>query len=196
MVAGVNEDGPADKAKIHNGDIILRFNGQEVKEMRNLPRIVADTPIGQSVDVVVWRGGKEVTLQAVVGELPDEEQVAAATPGAKPETGKSVELSGLGIKLAPITPQTRDQYSLGSDQKGVVITDVAQDSPAAERGVRPGDVIVEVQQAPVNTPADVKDKVESARKQSRKSVLMLIQGQDGLRWVPLPVTAGDQKKPG
>ena len=84
MVAGVNDGGPADKAKIRNGDIILKFNGQDVKEMRNLPRIVAETPIGKEVPVALWRDGKEVTVQAKVGELPDDKQVAsAATADAK-----------------------------------------------------------------------------------------------------------------
>ncbi len=199
MVAGVNEGGPADKAKLRNGDIVLKFNGQEVKEMRNLPRIVADTPIGQSVPVVVWRDGKEVTLTATVGELPDEQQLAAATPGAKPEPAKTTELAGLGVKLAPLSPTTRDKYSIDADQKGVVVTDVDDASNAAEKGLKPGDVIVEVQQEAVNSPADVVDRIDRTRKQGRKAVLMLIQGQDGLRWVTLPLAGGggDQpKKPG
>ncbi len=78
MVAGVNDGGPADKAKIHNGDIILKFNGQDVKEMRTLPRIVADSEVGKSVPVVLWRDGKEVTVQATLAEKPDDVQVAAA----------------------------------------------------------------------------------------------------------------------
>ncbi len=72
MVAGVNDDGPADKAKIHNGDIILKFNNQDVKEMRSLPRIVADSEVGKSVPVVLWRDGKEVTVQATLAEKPDD----------------------------------------------------------------------------------------------------------------------------
>ena len=81
MVAGVNDGGPADKAKIRNGDIILKFNGQDVKEMRTLPRIVADSEVGKSVPVVLWRDGKEVTVQATLAEKPDDVQVAAADAG-------------------------------------------------------------------------------------------------------------------
>jgi serine protease Do len=197
MVAGVNDGGPADKAKIHNGDIILKFNGQEVKEMRSLPRIVAETPIGQQVPVTLWRDGKEEVVHTTVGELPDDQtQVAAASPSTpdKP-TNTPTEISGLGLQLAPITQDARDKYQIGADQKGVVITDVAPNGPASERGLKPGDVIVEVQQEEVTTPEDVQSRVETVRKQNRRSVLMLIQGQDGLRWVPLSL-GGAGRQPG
>ena len=198
MVAGVNEDGPADKAKIRNGDIILKFNGQDVKEMRNLPRIVAETPIGQEVPVVVWRDGKQETVTAKVGELPEEQQVASAStgPAAKPERAPQTEISGLGLKVAPITQDAKNKYQLGADQKGVVVTEVAPNGAASERGLKPGDVIVEVQQEAVDTPGDVQKRVDTVRKQNRKSVLMLIQGQDGLRWVPLNLNAAQDRQPG
>ncbi|MBV8400725.1 MAG: DegQ family serine endoprotease [Acetobacteraceae bacterium] len=198
MVAGVNDGGPADKAKLRNGDIILKFNGQDVKEMRSLPRLVAETPIGQDVPVTIWRDGKQTTVQAKVGELPDDQQLAAATPGPSSKGGKTnpTEIAGLGLQVSPITPETKDKYQLNDDQKGVVVTDVAPNSPAADRGLKPGDVIVEVQQEPVSTPDDVQQRVDNVRKQSRRSVLMLIQGQDGLRWVPLGLGAGKDRQPG
>ena len=195
MVAGVNDGGPADKAKIHNGDIILKFNGQDVKEMRSLPRIVADSEVGKSVPVVLWRDGKQVTVQATLDEKPDDVKVATATTTEKPAQ-KTTEISGLGVKLAPITQEMKDKFSLGTDQKGVVITDVAPNSPAAERGLKAGDVIVEVQQGEVTSPSDVQQKVDSVRKENRKSVLMLIQRQDGLQWVPLSLSGDKDKQPG
>jgi serine protease Do len=197
MVAGVNGDGPADKAKVQNGDIILKFNDQDVKEMRNLPRIVAETDIGKQVPIVVWRNGKEVTLTATVGEMPEDDttKVAAATPSSKPAPAKPLELSGLGLKLAPITPDTRDKYQLGQDQKGVVITEVVPGTPAADKGLKAGDVIVEVQQEEVNSPTDVQERVDRVRKSSRKSVLMLVQTSDGLHWVPLSL-APNPRAPG
>jgi serine protease Do len=194
MVAGVNDGGPADKAKIHNGDIILKFNNQDVKEMRSLPRIVADSDVGQSVPVLLWRDGKQVTVQATLAEKPDDVQVAAATPAEKGETPP--ETSGLGVKLAPITQEMKDKFSLGTDQKGVVITDVAPNSSAADRGLKAGDVIVEVQQGEVSSPADVQQKVDTVKKENRKSVLMLIQRQDGLQWVPLSLSGDKDKQPG
>jgi serine protease Do len=198
MIAGTNEGGPADKAKIRPGDIVLRFNNQDVKEMRNLPRIVAETAIGQEVPVVVWRDGKEITVTVTVGQLPEEQALAGNTPGKPDETPRAVEIAGLGVQVAPITPAMRDKYQLEDDQKGVVITDVTAGSAAAERGLKPGDVIVEVQQEAVNTPADVQKRLDAVRKQSRRSVLMLVQGRDGRHWVPLPLSADGkpQRQPG
>jgi serine protease Do len=197
LVAGVEGNGPAEKAKIRNGDIILKFNNQDVKEMRNLPRIVAETDINKDVPVTVWRDGKEVSLDVQVGELPEDQQAAAAAdkPADKPAPTATVELSGIGVQLSPITPEARDKFQLSQDQKGVVITDVTQGTPAADRGLKAGDVIVEVQQEEVSTPADVKDRVEKVRKAGRSSVLMLVQSSDGLRWVPLSV-GDDKRKPG
>ena len=195
MVAGVTDGGPAEKSKIRGGDIILKFDGQDVKDMHALPRIVAETAVGKQVKVVVWRDGKEVTLEAVLDEKPSDAQLAAAdttgkrTPDAAPATR---DLAGLGMKVSPITPALREQFHLNTDQKGVVITDVTQSGVAAERGLKPGDVIVEVQQAEVATPEDVMKKVEAQRAQDRKSVLMLIQGQDGVKYVPLPLTKGNK----
>ncbi len=189
LVAGVSDGGPAAAAKLQNGDIILTFNGHDIKEMRTLPRTVAETEIGASVPVVIWRGGKEQTLSVTIAELPsDNIKQANATP-PKPKAPATSRIAGLGIELAPLNDAARSKYQIGADQKGVVVTQVAPNSPAAEHGVKAGDVIVEVQQAQVNTPADVQQRVDSIRKQNRRSVLMLIQGQGGMRWVPLPLDA-------
>jgi serine protease Do len=196
LVASVDETGPAASAKLRGGDIILRFNGQDIKEMRTLPRVVAETEIGKSVPLTVWRDGHEVSLNATVGELPDEQKVAAVTPDKPAPAPTPTELAALGLKLAPITPDQRDRFQIGRDQKGVLITDVAPGSSAAERGLKAGDVIVEVQQQEVGSPADVVDKVERVRKSNRKSVLMLIQGQEGPRWVPLSVAEDAKRQPG
>jgi serine protease Do len=191
MVAGVNDGGPAEKAQLRNGDIVLKFNNQDIKEMRNLPRIVAETPIGQAVPVVVWRDGKQVTLQAVVAELPDDQVDASAKPDAKPKAApaSATLIPALGMRLQTLSDENRGKYQLNADQKGVVVTEVTPDGPAAQRGVKPGDVVVEVQQQAVKTPDDVQARVDAARKQDRKAALVLIQGQDGVRWVPIPLTA-------
>jgi len=199
LVARVTEGGPAEKAAIRNGDVILRFNNQDVKEMKTLPRIVAETVIGKDVPVVVWRDGKEVSVTAQVGELPDNpQQVASNAPSSRPTppANRNIEVSGLGARLAPITDELREKYKIGADQKGVVVTDVTADGAAAGRGLKPGDVIVEVQQEPVSTPADVQERMDRYRKQNRRTVLMLVQSSEGLRWVPVPLTADNNRKQG
>jgi serine protease Do len=188
LVAGVNHDGPADKAHIQNGDIILTFNGQPLHEMRTLPRVVAETPIDRQVPVDLWRGGKRMTVQVVVAEMPDDTKTAAAAPAPhKAPANPSVDFSALGMKLAPLNDTTRSKYKIDAGQKGIVITDVAPEGTAADHGLKAGDVVVEVQQAAVTTPADMQHRIEEARQGGRKSVLLLVQGTDGLRWVPLPV---------
>ncbi|MGA9866711.1 MAG: DegQ family serine endoprotease [Acetobacteraceae bacterium] len=194
LVAGVNSGGPADGAHLRNGDIILSFNGAPVKDMRALPRIVADTDVGKEVPIAVWRDGKEITLQATLAEKPDDVEKAAVS--AAPAPPKPAEIAGLGMTLAPIDQGARDRYHLGADQKGVVVTDVAGGGAAAQRGVKPGDVIVEVQQSEVSSPDDVRRRVETVRKEDRKSVLVLIQRADGLSWVPLPLDSGKDHAPG
>ena len=194
LVAGVEANGPAEKAKIKNGDIILKFNGQDVKEMKNLPRVVAETAINKQVPVTVWRDGKEVALDVTVGELPEEQQTASADKPAE-APAKTLELTSLGLTLSAITPESRDKFQIAQDQKGVLIADVGQGTPAADRGLKAGDVIVEVQQEEVATPAEVQERVEKVKKSGKTSVLMLVQSGDGLRWVPLSV-GEDKRKPG
>ncbi len=197
LVAGVDANGPAAKGNLHTGDIILKFADQDVKEMRNLPRIVAETEINKQVPVSVWRDGKQQSLEVTVGELPDDQQTQTASASAdKPAPAKPLELSGLGLQLAPITQDQRDKYQIAQDQKGVLITDVGQGTPAADRGLKPGDVIVEVQQEEVATPAEVQDRIEKVRKSGRASVLLLVQSSDGLRWVPLSIKPDATRQPG
>jgi serine protease Do len=196
LVAGVEDDGPAAKAQLKNGDIILKFNNEDVKEMKNLPRIVAETSIGKEVPVIIWRDGKQQTITATVGELPDDTKKVAVVTPAQPAAPKAVELSGLGLKLGALTSDARDKFQIGKDQKGVVITDVTPGTPAADHGLKAGDVIVEVQQEEVANPGDVQDKVDRVRKTARQTVLMLVQTSDGLRYVPLPLKDTSGRQPG
>ena len=197
LVGRLNPGGPAEKSGIKTGDIILKFNGQDVKDMSALPRIVASTEIGRAVPVVVWRDGKEQTINASIGELPPDIQQASATPDKPaPAPSRTSTIAGLGLTLSPITDDLRSKYSLRPDQKGVVVTGVQDDGTAANRGLKPGDVIVEVQQEPVSSPSDVQERVDRFRRQNRRTVLMLVQSGDGLRWIPVPLTGTGDKAPG
>jgi serine protease Do len=188
LVAGITSKGPADAAQIHNGDVILTFNGQPLHEMRTLPRVVAETPIDAKVPVDIWRAGHRQTVQVVVAEMPEEVKAAAAKP-AKPAPNPSVDIVSLGLKLAAITDDLRAKYKLDDKLKGIVVTDVSATGIAADRGLKPGDVIVEVQQQSVAAPGDLQKRIAEAKGQGRKSVLLLVQNKDGMRWVPLPVKA-------
>ncbi len=185
LVASVIPGGPAEKAKIEAGDVILRFNNNKVDQMRRLPRIVAETEIGVSVPLEIWRNNKKITLRAKIEELEDTTEVAAKTSG--PKKGKESSIKALGLKLSSLTAKMRGKYSLEKDAKGVVVTSVDENGPAAEKGIRPGDVIVEISQEEVSGPADVKKKVAEAEKSGRKSVLLLIEGQGGLRFVAIRI---------
>ena len=173
------------EAGIEAGDVILQFADRPVVEMRTLPRIVADTEIGDTVDVVVWRKGAEKKLRVKVGEL-EEVQEAAFAPNA-PTPGRS---EVLGMTLSPLTAESRNEFQLGEESKGVVVTGVEGDSTAAERGIRPGDVIVEVNQEQVASPQEVADKINGVQESGRKSVLLLVERSGDLRFVAVRLDQG------
>ncbi|MDE1968837.1 MAG: DegQ family serine endoprotease [Alphaproteobacteria bacterium] len=186
LIASVFDGGPAQKAGIQPGDVVLTFDGKAVVDMRHLPRIVAETPIDKSVKVMVWRKHKELTLDVKVGELKDNvEQVSATAKQPVPPPGTAVKT--LGLSVADLTPELRERYQLADDSVGVVVTDVDKDGPAAEKGMRAGDVITEVAQEEVKTTADVVKKVDVATKAGRKSVLLLVDRQGDLRFYALKV---------
>jgi serine protease Do len=188
LVSSASEGGPAAKAKIEPGDVILRFDGKEITEMRRLPRIVAETPIDKPVEVVVWRKKKEVPLKVQVGELVETDQVASAAPGPSgPPSGAAGSVTELGLQLSAVSQPLREKYGLADDAQGVVVTDVSGASPAGEKGVKPGDIIVEVGQEEVKTPADVTAKIKAARDAKRKSVLLLIDQKGDLRFVAVRI---------
>ena len=187
LVASVIEGGPAEKSKIKAGDVILTFNGHRVTEMRMLPKIVADTEVEKAVKVEVWRGGKIVTLDVKVGELEDDLKVTTKMGGNGDGKLSQRHIDDLGITLATLTDRLREQFKLEEKAKGVLITKVDSDGPAAEKGIRVGDMIVEIGQEEVSTPKQVDSKVKAAKKQGRKSVLLLLEGQSGLRFVAIRI---------
>ena len=197
LIAGVEANGPAAKAGIRNGDVIQQVAGQPV-DGRSLPRIVGETEVGQSVPVVLWRDNKAQTVQVTVRAFPEDAPKPAAPAPKKPGPAASVDLAGLGLKLAAIDDMARQQYQLADNQKGVVVTEVTDGGTAADRGIHPGDVIVEVQQTEVSQPAQVQARIDEARKQKRPSVVVLVQNNDGMRWVPLPIqtVSGGSRKDG
>jgi serine protease Do len=189
LIASVNDGGPAQKGGIQPGDVVLNFDGKEIPDVRQLPRIVAETPIEKSVKVTVWRKRKEEAVDVKVGELDESEQVAAADAtkqgAATPDDTTSVK--ALGLSLSTITPDLRTKFSLAEDAAGVVVVDVQSNSSGAEKQLKAGDIIVEVAQEEVKSPSQVVDKIEEAKKAGRKSVLMLIDRAGELGWKALRI---------
>jgi serine protease Do len=189
LIASVREGGPAQVAGIQPGDVVLTFDGKQVTDMRHLPRIVAETPIDKTVKVTVWRKRKELTVDVKVGELKEEQQ-ASTSSKQQPSSPPASTVKALGLSLSNLTPALRERFALAEDTAGVVITDVEGSSQAAKKGMRAGDVIVEVAQEQVKSPAQITDKIAEAKKAGRKSVLLLVDRQGDLRFVPLRVDQG------
>jgi len=187
LVAEVTPDSPAAKAGLENGDLIVTFDGKPVPDSRALPRAVAETPIGKTVNVEVLRKGSKQDLQITVAKLEDTPQLAS-TPASMSSTSKApTKFSRLGVALSPLGREQRTKYKVGADIQGVVITDVDPDSSAGEKDIRPGDVIMQVQNEAVQTPEDVDRLVAAGAKAGRKAVLLLINRDGQLAYVALPL---------
>ncbi len=180
LVAGVEEKGPSKPAGIEAGDVIIKFDGKDIKEMKDLPRIVADTPVGKEVEVVVVRKGKEETRTVKLGRLEDgEKQATLTTSKEAPPQEKTVVQKTLGLNLANMTDDLRKRYKIKDTVKGVVITGVDAQSPAADKRLNAGDVVVEVAQEPVSDADAVQKKVDQLKKEGRKSALLTVASADG-----------------
>jgi len=190
LVASVIPDGPAEKAKIKAGDIILKFNNKKVDKMRSLPRIVADTEVGKSVPIVIWRNNKKVDLTAMIEELDDASTKVAAKGGKPMQKSKARTIKALGLKLSSLNSSLKKKFSLDKDAKGIVVLKVIEGGPAAEKGIRPGDLIVEVGQQEATSPEVAEAIVAEAKKSDRKYVLLLLEGQGGLRHVAIRIIKG------
>jgi serine protease Do len=177
LVAGIDDKGPA-KGTLEPGDVIVSFDGKDVKEMRDLPRIVADTPVGKNVAVVVIRKGKEVTEHVKLGRLEDQKE-AALTPKKDTPEEKPVVKKTLGLELANLTEALRKQHKIKDKVKGVLITAVDPDSAAADKHLMAGMVIAEVQQQPVSTAAELQSRIDQLKKNGKKAVVLLVVTPDG-----------------
>ncbi|MBB3381944.1 MULTISPECIES: Do family serine endopeptidase [unclassified Rhizobium] len=227
LVAGVIKGGPVDNGSIKAGDVILKFDGKDVEEMRDLPRVVAESTVGKEVDVVIYRDGKQQTVKVTLGRLEDSDQAAAASadknkkpqlapddkgngdgvinpdqgdegddgmdgqdqggdPQQSPQAQPPVQATSsiLGMKLSTLTAENRKSFGIADSVDGVVITEVAPGSAAAEKGLKPGDVVVEVAQEFVQTPSAASEKVASLKREGRRNAQMMIASPNGdLRFI-------------
>jgi len=193
LVSAVTPGSPAAKGGLETGDVIMKFDGKEVTTMRGLPKIVAQTQIGRTVDVEVLRKGATKSLQITVGLLADENAAEARLEDAdegSPQGEPPAVSEIIGLKLVPLTGEVRRKYGLDEKVTGAVIDDLDPASPAAQKGLKPGDVIVEAGQTPVTNPDDVIKSVDKVRKSGRKAVLLRVEdGKGDLRFVAVPLDA-------
>ncbi len=188
LVAGIDDKGPAKPAGIEPGDVVIKFDGKDIKEPRDLSRVVADTAVGKAVSVVVIRKGKEVTKQVTLGRLDETEKPTPASLKTTPDADKSVTQKALGLELTDLSSDNRARYKIKDSVKGVVITGVDGGSDAAGKRIAVGDVIVEVAQEAVSNPAEINKRVEQLKKEGKKSVLLLVSNGEGeLRFVAIAI---------
>jgi serine protease Do len=200
IVANVEPGGPAARAGIRQGDVIVRVGGQDVTEDNTLSYIVANSRIGAAIPIELIRDGRRQTLNATIAERPSEQQIAggalpeSATPGAPREDTQQAARRSLGVSLQALTPEVRQQLRVGTDVQGLVIAGLNPNSDAAAKGLRRGDIIRRINNRDVTTPEQAAAVVDDARKAGRSAVLLLVQrGQNPATFIGvelLPVAGG------
>src|SRR5437868_3600259 len=192
LVASVTAESPAARAGIKQGDLITAASGHEIKSVHDLPRLVAATPVYTKLQLTIVRDGKQSTVEAAIGEMPQNVASAEREP-AEPGSGKSA--NALGMELLPLDPQLRKELKIPKDLNGVVVGQVTSGSPAGELGIRPGDVIVSVDQSPVTTPEGAAAQLKQAAAQG--NVLLLLNRHGMSQFVGLSIenngTAGSSR---
>ncbi|MDA8637699.1 Do family serine endopeptidase [Rhodospirillales bacterium] len=181
LISNVRPDGPAAKAGMQIGDVILDVNGEKIETLRELPRVIAETEPGSDAEIKVWRSGKISTVDVEIGLLPEVRQVAAAT---KVENADEVRV---GLSLKSLDPKTAKDLGLPESTSGVVIVGIEPGSPAAETGLRAGDILTTANGSVVETPSDVKVEIAKARDAGKKSFLALVKRGENQRFVVIPI---------
>ncbi len=189
LIGSVVKDGPAAKAKLQTGDLILKVGNVEIKDERSLPRVVGDIAVGTQVPVTLWRKGKILVVPVQVGEYEEAEEAGVIpSPEGGKELAKGVEIHGMTLQsLVDLSEEVRHHHDIPKDTQGVFVAQVNPESSAAEKGIRPGDIIMEISQDEVKTPQNVVDVLKKAEKEHRKSILLLINREGEPRYVSIRI---------
>lgn len=182
LVADVNADSPAERAGMRTGDVILSVDDQKIKELKELPRLIADINPGKDSTVTVWRDGAKENLSVEIGTQPSTKKVAAV---ASPDSATD----RVGLAVQSLSPDIARELGMAEDTRGVVVVGVKPGSPAAEKGLRRGDVVTKAGGKAIASPEDLTDSLDKARKDGRKSVLALVKRGGGQRFVAIPLGA-------
>ena len=185
LVSSATEGGPAQKAGVKTGDVILKFNGIDIDTMKELPKVVAGTPVGKSVPLVILRNGKTITLNVVLGELELAEKENLITKSNGNKNSKSKTFEKLGFVAEELSKSNIDKFKLKKIKTGILISSVKEGSVAQEAGLLPGMVIVRVGQIEVNSIDVIENAIKNAIKQKRKAILLLVKVESGTRFVAL-----------
>jgi serine protease Do len=191
LIAGVIKPGPVDAGQLLAGDIVKEFNGKKIIEMRDLPRMVADTGVGQEVELLISRKGTDQKVKVKLGRLEDGEQQLASKEGGGEngtEAPKPVEVKVLGMKLAELNDESRKKFEIAAEVKGVLVSEVDPNSTAAEKEIAAGNVITEIAQEAVTKPEDIVKKVDALKKEGRKNALLMVASKTGeLKFVTIRI---------
>ena len=189
LIAGIIKGSPVDDGTIQAGDVVKKFDGRDIKEVRDLSRMVAESSVGKVVDVVLIRKGKEMSVKVTLGRLEDgEKQLAESADSSGKSIEKPAEVKVLGMTLGELTEDARKTNGIAADIKGVLITAVEANSAAAEKQVLAGEVITEVAQETVATPKEFADKIDKLKKDGRKNALLMVSSKTGeLRFLTLRI---------
>ena len=187
IVGSVTSDGPAEKAKIKDGDIIFEYDGKILNEKNRLPRLVGETDVGKTVPLKIWRKGKEITLHVTVGEYEE-----AAKSGKMDEFDVTkrpgfTDTETFGLTLGPITESAQNKLHLSPHIKGALVIKVEPGSAGDDAGIIPGEIITEINQQSIQKPQDVSDIIKQAKKNGRKNVMLLVIGKGGPRYPSLRI---------
>jgi serine protease Do len=188
MIAAVDPSSPAAQAKLQPGDVILSYDGKLLERSRQLPRLVADTPPEKPIKLTIWRDGKEHEVELKAAALNPNRPAPPQPEPEKPKQPPSVD--ALGLKLSKLSPELRKQFSLPDTAKGVVITEVPQNSPAAAQALRAGDLVIAVGHDAVATTEELQQKLAALKKVGHKNVLVRVEREGNSRFVALPLETG------